>query len=291
MSTRADLDRSYAICEQIARTYAHNFYQGFRLLPRAKRRAICAVYAFMRQADDLADEHGTPDISAIEEWHGALESAISGASSIHPVIRALADTVRRYDIPRTYFSELIKGVRSDLGPVSFSTFSELEDYCYKVAGVVGLVCLRIWGVCDARRADSLAIRCGTAFQLTNILRDLREDCGRGRVYLPEEDLHRHGLSGETLLNPEHAVQARSLIAFETERARKLYDGCRELPALISPDSRAAFMAMFLVYRALLYKIASDPGAPLERRVSLSAAQKLATLASALIRSRRDDPLA
>ncbi len=285
-----DLDRAYAHCERIARAYARNFYLGFRLLPRAKRRAICAVYAFMRQADDLADEQGSPDVAAIEGWHGALEAALSGMATDHPVILALADTVTRYDIPRVYFSELIAGVRSDLGPVSITTFRDLETYCYRVAGVVGLVCLRIWGVSDNRRAEDLAVQCGTAFQMTNVLRDLREDASRGRVYLPQEDFDRFGLTARTFLQKEHADQTRNLITFECQRARELFDGCRSLAALIAEDSRSAFVTMFLTYRALLDKIARDTGAPLRGRVSLSLPEKLAIVTRSLMVARRADPL-
>ena len=279
------LSQSYRQCERIARTYARNFYLGFRLLPPQKRQAICAVYAFMRYADDLADEHKTPDDAALDRWLDALSAAVSGVATDDPIMLALSDTVKTYDIPMVYFADLIAGVRSDMVPVSFATFDELENYCYRVAGVVGLACLRIWGVSDTSRAEAIAVRCGTAFQLTNVLRDIREDASRSRVYLPDEDLHRFGLSRSTLLERVHARQARSLIAFEAERARAYFESCAELPALISPDSRGTFLAMFLIYRALLDKIAGDPSAPLRSRVSLSLPKKLATLTRAIVIAR------
>src|SRR5579862_7478684 len=171
---------SYAYCRRVARTRARNFYYSFVLLSRPQRDAMCAVYAFMRYCDDLSDEPGANGAS-IDGWRRTLEQALAGRTNAHPVLPAFHDTVTRYRIPARYFREMIDGVASDLEPRSFQTFDELYRYCYQVASTAGLTTIHILGF-QSPEALPLAEKCGIAFQLTNILRDLREDSDRGRIY-------------------------------------------------------------------------------------------------------------
>jgi phytoene synthase len=286
MAASEELTASYAHCERIARTSARNFYHGFRLLPRSKRQALCSVYAFMRYADDLADEATVPGAPGLNVLETALDGSYAPDAPFSTIMPAFLDTVARYDLPLQLFRDLIEGVRMDLTATAIATYAELERYCYHVAGVVGLVCVRIWGVSDQRRADELAVQCGTAFQLTNILRDVREDAGLGRRYIPDEDLTRFGLTPTTWLDAANAGRTSALIGYEAKRARDLYDACRPLADLIEPESRPAFLAMYLIYRGLLERIARDPHAVLRRRVVLSRAAKVGLLMKALVLARR-----
>ncbi|MBM3492848.1 MAG: phytoene/squalene synthase family protein [Armatimonadetes bacterium] len=288
----ADVRASYRHCERVAKLSAKNFYYGFRLLPERKRLALCAVYAFMRLADDMADESActSSGTEALDRWSGALASIYSGAVPDHPSLPAFHDAVHRYQLPRRLFEELIEGVRMDLVPARYATFLELERYCYRVAGVVGLICIRIWGVSDFARATPLAEQCGTAFQLTNILRDVREDAARGRLYVPMEPLARFGVTESDIQRHDTAARVQALIEFEADRAARLYDCCRDLAALIEPDSRAAFLAMYLVYRALLDRISASPTSVMRGRVGLTVAAKVGAVSKALRLARLRDPL-
>src|SRR6266446_8273230 len=178
------LAESYAFCRHVARSRAKNFYYSFILLPREQRNAMCAVYAFMRYCDDLSDEPGA-SLEPLERWRIALDHALAGQYDGHPTLPAFHDTVRRYRIPPQYFHEMIDGVSSDLHPRRIRTFEELYRYCYQVASVVGLTTIHIFGFEDPRALE-LAEKCGIAFQLTNIIRDVKEDEELGRVYLPDE---------------------------------------------------------------------------------------------------------
>lgn len=282
------LEESYRHCVAASRTAARNFYYGFRLLPRDKHRAICAVYAFMRLADDAADDASNHGAEAIQRWSAALDAAYSQDETIStssPILPAFRDTARRYELRKEWFLELMEGVRTDLGPVRFASVAELDRYCYRVAGVVGLVCLRIWGVTDYDRADPLAIDCGAAFQLTNILRDLKEDAQRGRLYLPQSDLMRHQVHEEDILGSRPSDRVVDLIADEADRAEGLYKRSAPLARMISPDSRPTFLAMFMIYRGLLALIRRDPAAVLQRRVSLHPLRKIALASRAVMLAR------
>ena len=187
---------SYQFCAKIAQREARNFYHAFLLLPRDRRLAMCALYAFLRHTDDLADEPGTAEqkTAALEQWRGALDAALEGQALAWPGLPAVADTVSRRSIPHEYLHAVIDGVSMDMQPRGFADFGELADYCYHVASVVGLCCIHIWGYrSDGGRAERLAEGCGIALQLTNILRDIREDARNGRIYLPREEMDRFGV--------------------------------------------------------------------------------------------------
>jgi phytoene synthase len=217
-----------------------------------------ALYAFMRVTDDLADEPGEAAAKReqLNAWRHSLLAALGGSYS-HPVHPALHDTVCRYAIPTEYLLAVIDGVESDLEPVRFATWKELADYCYRVASVVGLACVRVWGLragATWEQAKSAAVAAGYAFQLTNILRDLGEDLARGRVYLPWEDLHRFGCPPESWRDPKRSDDFRSMLRFEAARARDHYHRSEPLARLLGPDGRATFGVMSGFYRALLDEI-------------------------------------
>jgi phytoene synthase len=245
-------DRSYEYCRRVARRRAKNFYYSFVLLSRPQRNAMCAIYAFMRYCDDLSDEPGATR-AAIDRWRAEMEEALAGRFSSHPVWPAFYHTVRRFGIPPQYFREMIDGVLSDLEPRRFETFERLYRYCYQVASVVGLTIIHIFGF-DTRSALPLAEKCGVAFQLTNILRDIREDAERGRIYLPAEDLRRFGVSEEDLCAGRRGEPFLRLMAFESERARAYYNDSRPLLDLIHPRSRASLWALIAIYSRLLERI-------------------------------------
>jgi phytoene synthase len=266
------LEASYARCERISRERAKNFYYSFLLLPRPKRQAMCAIYAFMRECDDRSDAPGAT-LESVVEWRAELDRALAGDLPDHPAWPAFADTARRYSIPARYFHEMIDGVTSDFETRSIGTFDELYRYCYRVASIVGLTIIHIFGFEDPKALE-LAEKCGIAFQLTNILRDVREDAGNGRVYLPVEDMARFGVRAEELSQPRLTPQLRSLFEFEGARARQFYVESRPLLNLVHRDSRSALWALMEIYRRLLDRIEADGFPVLERRVSLPAREKI-----------------
>lgn len=268
----ATLEESYAYCERISRERAKNFYYSFLLLPRSKRQAMCATYAFMRECDDRSDAPGaTPE--SVVQWRADLDAALAGNLPDHPVWPAFADTARRYSIPARYFHEMIDGVASDLETRTIGTFEDLYRYCYLVASIVGLTIIHIFGFEDPKALE-LAEKCGIAFQLTNILRDVREDSGNGRVYLPEEDLARFNVNAEELNQPRLTPPLRALFEFEGARARKFYLESRPLLGLVHRDARSALWALMEIYRRLLDRIEVNGYPVLERRVSLPAREKI-----------------
>jgi phytoene synthase len=248
------LAESYAYCERLARREAGNFYHAFRLLPRPQRRAMCALYAFMRITDDLSDgQQPVPEKRALlDDWQRQLDLAVAG-NYTHQLHAAFHDTVATYAIPSQYLIDVLDGVCMDLEPVRFETFADLYPYCYRVASAVGLACIHIWGF-ERPEAKAHAEAAGIAFQLTNILRDLAEDAGRGRVYLPREDLKRFGYTEEQLGRGERNDAFRQLMRFEAERARSYYEAAESLPGLLKPAGRAVCLVMARTYRGLLEKI-------------------------------------
>ncbi len=269
------LEESYLYCRDVARRRARNFYYSFVLLPREQKLAMCAVYAFMRFCDDLSDEAGATT-QAIDRWHEELEAALAGQMPSNPVWPAFCDTVKRFGIPHQYFTDMIAGVRSDLEPRTIVTFDDLYQYCYRVASVVGLTTVHIFGF-ESAEALPLAERCGIAFQLTNILRDLREDEEHGRGYLPREDLERFEV--DRFAADENF---RRLLRFEIARAREFYETSRPLLGLIQRRSRPSLWALIEVYRRLLERIDASGERVLEARVSVPGWEKVSILVRALV---------
>jgi phytoene synthase len=251
MMMTSEVARSYTWCERLARREAGNFYHAFRVLPRGQRLATCALYAFLRIADDLSDDFGDPlhKRQLLVEWRRTLREALAGQPS-HTLHPALCHAVATYSIPTRYLEAALDGVEMDLGSVSFDTFADLRLYCYRVASVVGLSCIHVWGFHE-ERALAFAEDAGLAFQLTNILRDLGEDAVRGRVYLPREDLESFGYDPERLLRGERDERFRALMRFQVERARGYYESAWPLLPLLRPAGRAVFLVMARTYRRLL----------------------------------------
>jgi len=266
------LEDSYAYCRRVARSRARNFYYSFVLLSRDQRNAMSAVYAFMRYCDDLSDEPGA-NRAAIEQWRHALEEALAGCDHGHPVLPALRDTADRYRIPPQYFYEMIEGVASDLEPRRFETFEQLYRYCYQVASVVGLTTIHIFGF-DSAAALPLAEQCGVAFQLTNILRDIREDAARSRIYLPAEDLARFSVTEDDIRAGLRTVEFISLMDFEAARARQYYSQSRPLIGLVHRRSQSSLAALIGIYSRLLDRIERSNYDVFSRRIALPAWEKM-----------------
>ncbi len=275
------LRRSYAYCDRLARCHAANFYHGFRLLPGAQRLGMCALYSFMRIADDRADGPGTSAEKRVllEAWRQQLDRALCGEYD-HPLYPALHDTIRRFAIPRRYLDDVLDGVTMDLDTSRYATFAELYPYCYRVASAVGLACIHIWGfVGDEARQEAEAA--GIAFQLTNILRDLAEDAARDRIYLPQEDLARFGYDEHPLKGHVLNSNFEHLMRFETARARGYYAVGERLAPRLQPAGRAVFLVMLRTYRGLLDEIERRRYDVFSQRVRLSRWRKLWLTARAL----------
>lgn len=275
---------SYEYCIRLSRTQARNFYYSFICLPKPKREAMCAIYAFMRHSDDVSDDGMGDRAARMAEWREALDRAFEGDYGDNPIFPAFHDAVRRYSIPRKYFHELIDGTEMDLTPRRYETFAETYRYCYHVASVVGLVCIHVFEFEDPR-ATELAEYNGIAFQLTNILRDLREDAQMGRVYLPAEDLARFGYTEEELKTGVDSEAFRALMRFEVERAREYYDRAAPLLDLISPDSRPCLRAMRLIYRGILDAIVAQNYDVYHHRARVPTWQKVLIATQAWWQSR------
>lgn len=279
---------SYAWCRRLTRASRSNFYLSFLTLPRALVRDVCVLYAFMRVTDDLGDDPAKSvgeRSAAIDRWREQVAAALDGEGFFHPVLPALADIVRRHAIPREYLFDVIDGVKSDLEPRTFETFAQLADYCYHVAGAVGLCCLHIWGFSDAK-AKSLAVDCGLAFQLTNILRDVAEDARVGRYYLPREDLVRFGLTSDNLRSGQPSAPVRELMAYEAARARTYFARAEDLVPLCRPAGRPILDAMLHTYAALLNAIEASAFDVHTRKIEVRRSRKIGIALAALWRQRR-----
>jgi phytoene synthase len=300
------LHAAYATCRAVARSAAKNFYYSFLALPKHKRNALCAVYAFMRHADDISDDEGLPPderYRKLEEWLGGAKHAFAGEPTDDAVLFALADAQRRYKIPVELFEKLVQGTAMDLehslavmqtaaadpaaanAPVAlYATFEDLYQYCYHVASVVGLVCIRIFGYRDPH-AEILAERCGIAFQMTNIIRDVKEDASMGRIYLPQQDMRQFGRAPQELAHLDNGFQPgkfRTLLEFEAERAREFYKSGRELIELIDYESRPALWVLIEIYSRLLERIAQHNYDVFSERVRLRTTEKLGVLFRGLL---------
>ena len=291
-----ELARAYAACRTIAKREAKNFYYAFVALPLERRNAICAIYAFMRQADDLADDETLPREERrrkLDVWLAAWHEAAAGAPTADPVFLAVRDAIQRFAIPLQLLDELVDGVAMDLdhtstgAPDTYATFADLYRYCYLVASVVGLVCIRIFGY-SGERAEKLAEETGIAFQLTNILRDVSEDTARHRVYLPLTDLATHGVSLDELLHRAPSAPPtpaeRALLASVAHRAEDYYRSADELLPLIHRESRPALWVLVSIYHALLKRIERADYDVFTRRASVPTAQKIAILLVGLART-------
>lgn len=289
---------AYSVCRGITRTSAKNFYYAFHLLPRRKRQGLCAVYAFMRRCDDIADDAtlSLEDRRAeLDDWLDALHRVQQGQPSDDPILLALTDAQRHFSIRAGLLDELATGTAMDVGDravanpaasfaiaahpgltIQYQTFDDLKVYCYRVASVVGLVCIHIFGYRDPA-AEALAEECGLAFQLTNIIRDVKEDAAMGRVYLPQEDMAKFGLSVEELLSQPDANRFRPLLEMEANRAREFYQSGERLIPYISEDSQPALWVLVNIYRKLLDKIAARQYDVFSGRVSLTVFEKLRIL--------------
>ena len=271
---KTELDLAYAHCLSITRREAKNFYYAFITLPHEKRRAICAVYAFCRFCDDSVDEVASNEekLSALADLQGNLDLTFHGRAS-SPMFMALADTADRYSIPESYFREIILGVESDLVKTRYRNFDELREYCYRVASVVGLVCLQVFQYRD-ESAREYAIDLGLAMQLTNIMRDVREDWGMGRVYLPQDEMDRFGYTEDSLRDSVRNDAFVELLRYQAQRAREYFrSGFRLLPYL-SRRSRACPAVLGAIYSRLLDRIeASGYDVLGERRIALSTGEK------------------
>jgi 15-cis-phytoene synthase len=266
------LAESYEYCSKIAKSRAKNFYYSFVLLSKEQKNAMCAIYAFMRYCDDLSDEPGAA-AEPIEKWRRDLTQALAGeTTSPSPLWPGFQDAVRRYNIPHQYFYDMIDGVLSDLQPRRIRTFDELYRYCYQVASVVGLTIIHIFGF-ESPEALPLAEKCGIAFQLTNILRDVREDAGLNRIYLPEEDLERFGVTTEDLREGRKTEAFARMMDFEAARARSYYDESRPLLHLVHKGSRSSLWALITIYSSLLDRIRKSNYDVLSRRIRLSTFEK------------------
>jgi phytoene synthase len=290
--TASQIEMAYSVCRSIARAAAKNFYYGFAVLPRRKRNALSAVYAFMRRCDDIADDvtlSSGDRQNKLAEWLDKVHCAIAAQPTDDPVLLGLTDAQRTYQIPVGLLDQLAYGTAADvecgqLDPsgartlaARYQTFEELREYCYGVASVVGLVCIRIFGYRDPA-AEPLAERCGLAFQLTNIIRDVKEDAAMGRVYFPQEDLAQFALSAADLAGPEIDVaRIRPLLALEADRARECYRSGEELIPLVNEDSQPALWVLITIYRRLLEKIAMKQYDVFGERVRLTVPEKLSVL--------------
>lgn len=268
------LRRSFAWCERLTRSRAGNFYPAFRLLPRRQCLDMCSLYAFLRVADDLTDEPGDADVKRLQldTYRAQLDDALAGAYR-HPLHAAFIDTVRLHNIPTEYLHAALDGVGMDLDTDHYDTFADLYSYCYRVASVVGLACIHIWGFTD-RRAIHYAEAAGLALQLTNILRDLGEDVERGRVYLPQEDLHRFHYNRDLLKRGERTESYLALMRFEAQRARAYYEEAALLAPLLRPAGRAVFLVLLRTYRGLLEEIIASDFDVFNRRIRVSGCFKL-----------------
>ncbi|HXS76803.1 MAG TPA: phytoene/squalene synthase family protein [Terracidiphilus sp.] len=295
MTEAITLDEAYRLCRAIAKREAKNFYYAFVALPEPRRNAICAIYAFMRKADDLSDDESLSREErrrSLQQWQNAWHSAASGAPTSDPVFVAIRDAIQRYSIPLTLLDELIAGTTSDLKtntgsvPDTYATFADLYRYCYFVASVVGLVCIRIFGYTDPA-AEKLAEETGVAFQLTNILRDVAEDAERGRVYLPLEDLAAHDVTLDSILHrPAGALPTadeRALLADIGRRAENYYASADKLLPLINRESRPALWVLVSIYHALLHRIERADYDVFSRRASVPTVQKVGILGAGMAR--------
>jgi phytoene synthase len=271
--SNTELAADFARCARITRASSSNFYYAFKLLPVSRRRGLYAIYAFCRFIDDIADDDATREPGALlQQWREELERVYAGTPT-RAVSRALAATVQQFTIPKDYFAEIIDGVEMDLSRKRYATFAELRQYCYRVASAVGLACIEVFGYRNAQ-TRVYAENLGIAFQLTNIIRDVREDAERGRIYIPLEDLKRFAVAEEELLAGRHSPRLEKLLEFEAQRAQEFYHNAQ---AALPPEDRGSVLtaeAMRFIYGALLRRIVKSHYRVMDGRFSLSVPHKM-----------------
>ncbi len=277
--TPLDLDAAYRYCARVARARARNFAWGFLLLPAAKKRGMVAAYAFSRVCDDIVDEPRAREdkIRLLAEVRRELDRCLDRPSAC-PIFLALADTARRFGIPIPLFHELVDGVEMDLDVRRYETFADLHPYCYRVASVVGLISMAIFGTSDADRARPGAVDLGLAMQLTNILRDVREDLEAGRIYLPRDEMSRFGVGEDDLRLGRMTDGVRALFAFQAARAREHFARGRALLPYVDADARFCPSVLQGIYERLLDRIEKRGFDVFSGRVRVPTLHKLAIVA-------------
>ena len=273
-TSTVSLQEAYRHCQQVTRREARNFYFAFITLPGAKRRAIYAAYAFARLCDDIADGDGSiPEkVAQLAQVRHALADAYAGRPQ-GPVFVALLDVARTYQIPQSYFEDLVAGVETDTVKSRYATFEELRQYCYGVASTVGLICAEIFGYTDPI-AREYAVGLGLGMQLTNIMRDIQEDGARGRIYLPQDELARYGYSEAELLSGVVNPQFVELMRFQAKRAREYYAQGSKLLPLVPARSRTCVAILHGLYSRLLDRIEARGFYVFQGRVRISGREKL-----------------
>ncbi len=275
------VDESYDYCVGVARARAKNFYYSFLVLPKQKRLAMCAVYAFMRVCDDLSDEAGATR-AALDGWREQLDLALDGGEVENPIWPGFVDAVLRYRIPRAYLYDMIEGVTSDLSFSQPQSFQDLYQYCYRVAGVVGLTITHIFGFQSAKALE-MAEKCGIAFQLTNILRDVGEDAGLGRSYLPVELMRQYGVADEDLKKGHVSPRLHALLEDLGKRAQEYYRFSRPMIEMVDRDSRSSLWALIEIYSRLYGRIEASGFEVLRARHRLPTWEKLSIVALAAVK--------
>jgi len=281
------LAADHAACAALLQRSGSSFALPIRLLPEAKRRGTTALYAFCRMADDIVDE-AADEASArrgLDAFATQVEAALVGEPSPEPVLRALVDTTRRFAVPVEYLRDVIAGVRMDLDQASYGTFPELEEYCRRVASAVGLAAIHIWGFRSPAALEA-GHQCGLAFQLTNILRDIPEDLGRGRIYLPRADLETCGCTAADLQAGCIGPEFGRLADLQADRTAASYHRAAALDDLLSTDGRMVFRAMFGVYRSLFAAVRRSGTAIFTTRVRPVRSRVMASAAATLCRGPR-----
>ncbi|PZC43335.1 MAG: phytoene synthase [Chloroflexi bacterium] len=269
----AYLKDSYKICADITKSQAKNFYYAFVTLPKHKRMAIYAVYAFCRYCDDISDDKETENRSdQFVNLKRELKLSVDGKFTNDPIIPALIDTINKFEIPISYFHELINGVEMDLTKSRFLNFNELKDYCYKVASIVGLISINIFGYKNSK-ASQYAIDLGIAMQLTNIMRDLSEDSERNRIYIPQDEMNQYGYKEADMLNGQVNDNFKQLMHFQVKRARCYFDSGINLLEFLDKDARGCTAILHNLYSRILDKIEEEEYEVFSSRISLTRIEK------------------
>ena len=276
-----NVDDAYAECRAIAHKHGANFSVGFRFLPRAKRRAVYAAYAFCRVADDISDDPGTDVGERLDAWQRELDACYENRPA-HPITIALADALTRFDIPKSAFIDLIDGCRQDMVKSRYETFEELLHYCHLVATSISDISLSIFGY-RTERAREYGRHLATALQLTNVTRDVGDDLGRDRIYLPREELRRFGVSEEDVIARVENDRMRSLIEFQIARAERYFHQAEPLLAELAFDARFGVLLMGGIYATVLSKLRKDPLVVIRKRLSLTKLQKVMVVGTRMLR--------